>query len=240
MPYEERTYRTWARADDFTPTTVCQGESDLMILAETDVSHEAASLLAEVREDLTYYILRDNRFHASFVPHAPFEDAPPVARRMATAAEKFGVGPMAAVAGAVAEYVGAGLAKKFGNVVVENGGDIFVCSSRPVTFGLFAGEHSPFTGKLRFRVTGGRKRYGVCTSSGTVGHSLSFGKADAVCVVCGNAVDADAAATAFANRVQTRDDVDRVVAWAENHKDIGGIIIAKDDRIGLWGTVEII
>ena len=159
---------------------------------------------------------------------------------MAAAAARFGVGPMAAVAGAVAAAVGDELARRFGDVIIENGGDVFVSSSRPVTFGFYAGPHSPFSGKLRFGVTGMGERFGVCTSSGTVGHSLSFGKADAVTIVGASAVDADAAATAIANRVQTRDDIDRAIEEAQKFKEIKGIIAAKDDRLGLWGAVTMI
>lgn len=240
VAYEERTYREWVRAEGFVRSRAVVEETDLLVLAPCDVSHRAGQLALEAREEILSYIRRDEAFRTALSPHATLPDAPPIAQRMAKSAALFGVGPMAAVAGAVAEQVGQALAEEFKEVVIENGGDIFVSTPRPVVFGFFAGENSPFTGTLRFRVTGVHRTYGVCTSSGTVGHSLSFGRADAVCVLCKSAADADAAATALANRVQKADDVGRVVEEAQGHRSILGIIAAKGDRIGLWGDIEII
>jgi hypothetical protein len=147
---------------------------------------------------------------------------------------------MAAVAGAVSDYIGEQLYLKNGDVVIENGGDIFVQCGRPVTFGLYAGEHSPFTGKVKFTVRSSGKPMGVCTSSGTVGHSLSFGKADAVCVISENATLADAAATALCNRVKKVSDIEEVLAHARSFKEITGVIAAIEDKIGIWGEIELI
>src|SRR5690606_22056825 len=92
-------------------------------------------------------------------------------------------------------------------VIVENGGDIYLRMDRPVEIGLYAGADSPFSGTLRLRVDPRGAGLGVCCSSGTVGHSLSFGKADAVVTVAADAALADAAATSLCNRIQTTDDI---------------------------------
>lgn len=238
--YEERSYQQWMASEGLVYSRAAVKESDLLIAAPHDVQERATALLCEARVTLERYIERDGRFQTTLTPHLILPDAPLLVRRMAASAERFSVGPMATVAGAVAEYVAEALVQQEDEVLVENGGDIAVASNRPVTFGLFAGEHSPFTQKVRFRVTAGRERYGVCTSSGTVGPSFSFGKADAVCIVAASAIDADAAASAYANQIQTKEDVARVVALAEGDTRILGIIAAKDDCLGIFGAVELI
>jgi ApbE superfamily uncharacterized protein (UPF0280 family) len=234
--YQERTYRHWVRSDDLVPSHVCQNESDLYVLAEADVTSAAGDLLKEVRRDLEAYIRRDEKFRTAFEPYEPAYDAPLIARRMAAAAARYGVGPMASVAGAVAESVGERLE---GDAIVENGGDIFVRCGRRLVFTLYAGEESPFSGRLRFSpsVDG---PFGVCTSSGTVGHSKSFGRADAVCVIARDTAVADAAATALCNRVERTADVDQVVEAAAEDEDILGIIAVMGERLGIWGNVEIV
>jgi len=234
--YQERTYRGWVKADDLVASRVCQDESDLYILSSQDATGAAGDLLAEVRRDLETYIHRDEEFRTALKPHRTACGAPLIARRMAAAAARYDVGPMAAVAGAIAECVGEQLS---GDAVVENGGDIFVRSSRPLVFTLYAGEESPFTGRLRFSplVEGA---YGVCTSSGTVGHSRSFGKADAVCVIARDTAVADAAATALCNRIESEADLDAVVEAAAADGEILGILAVMGERLGVWGCVEIV
>jgi len=180
---------------------------------------------------------RDAEFAASLVPHEVLNETPELARRMAAAAARFGVGPMAAVAGAVAEYVGDGIE---GDVIVENGGDIYARSQQPLTVNLHAGERSPFAGKVKFLVRTGGRPVGICTSSGAFGHSRSFGRADAVCIVCESASDADAAATAFCNRVQGPGDVEGVIEEAKGCDLIKGMLIAAGDKLGAWGDIEFV
>ncbi|HPQ80442.1 MAG TPA: UPF0280 family protein [bacterium] len=240
MEYQERTYRGWVRGEGLVCSKIAEGETDLMILAARDVSGRAMEIAHGAREELSTYIMRDGEFQRSLSPRDVLPDAPAIAKEMARASAAFGVGPMAAVAGAIAARVGRELSEEFGDVIVENGGDIFVASPGPVVFGFYAGEGSPFTGKLRFRTTCGLERYGVCTSSGTVGHSLSFGRADALCVLCEEAAEADAAATALANLIKEKEDVGLAVDEARRHPEILGIIAAKDDRIGIWGKIEVL
>ena len=234
--YQERTYRGWVKADDLVKSHVCRDESDLYILSTKDATAAASELLAEVRRDLEGYIRRDEKFCAALEPHRPAFDAPLIARRMAAAASRYRVGPMAAVAGAIAECVGEQLP---GDAVVENGGDVYVQSGRPLVFTLYAGEDSPFSGRLRFKpqVEG---RFGVCTSSGTVGHSKSFGKADAVCVIARDTAVADAAATAWCNRIEKPDDIELVVEQASADEEVLGVLVVMGDRIGMWGKLEIV
>lgn len=238
--YEERRYRDGIGAEGFVKAVVSCRESDLFILSRADVTSEAEGLLIEARAHIEDHIARDDRFRTTLVPHDVNANAPPIVRRMADAAKIFGVGPMAAVAGAVSDHVGEQIFLKKGDIIVENGGDIFVQCERPVTFGLYAGENSPFTGTVKFVVHSKGKPVGVCTSSGTVGHSLSFGKADAVCIVSHNATVADAAATAICNMIKATSDIERAIEHASSFKDIRGVIAAMEDKIGIWGDIELV
>jgi ApbE superfamily uncharacterized protein (UPF0280 family) len=238
--YQERTYRSLIAVDDLVASRVCAGESDLFILANQDVTQLGCGFLLEVRNDLESYIKRDPTFMTSRVAHRPLHNAPWVVIRMAEVSFYYNIGPMAAVAGAVADCVGQQLMKSQTDVIIENGGDIFVHTRKPIVFTLYAGENSPFSGKLKFKPTVGDSSFGVCTSSGTVGHSYSQGRADAVCVVSQTASQADAAATAMANKVKKKKDIGRVIQEASNNPNIFGIIVAIEDKLGLWGKVEII
>lgn len=238
--YQERTYREWIEPEGLVRTAVSVGESDLLILARSDLAAPAGQLTREVRERIEEYIDRDPGFASALAPYRPFEDAPAIIRRMADAGSKYGVGPMAAVAGAVAEYVGDALSGECDEVIIENGGDVYMKSHRPVTMSLYAGEPSPFTGKVKFRVSPKGRALGVCTSSGVVGHSTSFGCADAVTIICDSALEADAAATAFCNAVRGVADVDAAIKRAEAVESVKGIIVAIEDRLGMWGEVEFV
>jgi len=238
--YQERTYRSLIAVDDLVTSRVCAGESDLLILANQDVTRPGREFLLEVRNDLESYISRDPTFLTSRVAHRPLHNAPWIAIRMAEVSSYYNIGPMAAVAGAVADCVGQQLMKSQTDVIIENGGDIFVHTRKPIVFTLYAGENSPFSGKLKFKPTLSDSSFGVCTSSGTVGHSYSQGRADAVCVVSQTASQADAAATAMGNQVKHRKDIDRVIQEASNDPNILGIIVAMEDKLGIWGKVEII
>jgi hypothetical protein len=171
-------------------------------------------------------------------PLAVEDNAPAIVKEMAEAAAKVGVGPMAAVAGAIAERVGKELLPMSAEVIVENGGDIFLKISKERRIGIFAGK-SVLTQKVAFVVQPGETPLGVCTSSGTVGHSLSFGKADAVVVFSPSTSLADAAATAICNIVQTASDIPQAIEFAQGVKGLKGVAIIKGDKIGLWGQIKL-
>jgi ApbE superfamily uncharacterized protein (UPF0280 family) len=150
-----------------------------------------------------------------------------------------GVGPMAAVAGALAEYVGQDLLKLTPNVIVENGGDIFLKSKDEINIGIFAGDSS-FSEKLALKIRPEEMPIGICTSSATVGPSLSFGIADAVCVKSKSAAMADAAATMIGNLVKTKKDIKKAISGGSQIKDVLGILIIVENEMGLWGEMELL
>ena len=146
---------------------------------------------------------------------------------------------MAAVAGAMAECVGRDLLAFSRQVIVENGGDLFLKAAPPVVTGIFAGA-SPLSMKIGLRIDNARDGMGVCTSSGTVGHSLSRGTADAVCVVSRSCALADAAATAIGNRVRCADDIQHAIRFGRSIDGVLGIVIVIGEKLGAWGAVELV
>ncbi len=217
--------------------TACQ--TNLQILADHDLTAEAMESLLMYRGHLESYIHDHPEFATTLVPYPMAGPAPKIVRDMAAAAERAGVGPMAAVAGAVAEYVGRDLSKHSGEVIIENGGDTYIHVKEPLTVAIAAGD-SPLSMNVGLRFNRTEKPFSVCTSSGTVGHSLSFGKADAVCIVSDSALIADAAATAVGNRVRTGRDIDHAIRFGRGINGVDGIVIIQGKDMGLWGDVELV
>ncbi len=206
------------------------------ILKEAEESARNAVLAC--RGQLEAQIRLQPAFLTSLVPL----DLPPACTlliaEMVHAAKLADVGPMAAVAGAVAEWVGRTLAEQFSEVLVENGGDIWMTGTRDRTAGLFCGN-SPLNGKLGLQLPAGGFPLGLCTSSGTIGHSLSFGRADAATVKAKSASLADAVATGFGNRVKTAEDIPDALEWASSVPGVLGLLVVIGDRMGAWGDMEL-
>ncbi len=236
--YEPRTYRHWVSDKGLVAFSVVIKETDLLIRASRDLTAEALRATGKLRSELEAYIISHPHFQVSLEPLQVERDAPPLVREMAEAAERAGVGPMAAVAGAIAEAVGTELLRFSDEVIVENGGDIFMKSTRERLIGLFAGKSS-LTGKVAFAIRPEETPLGICTSSGTVGHSLSFGKADAVVAFAPSTSLADAAATAIGNRVVSASDIQEALQFAQGIAGLAGAAIVKDDHLGLYGQVRL-
>jgi ApbE superfamily uncharacterized protein (UPF0280 family) len=217
---------------------VCQ-ETDLMIQADRMLANEAREQVLVCRGHIEGYINRYPDFATILVPWRDPEPAPEIVRKMICAGNAVGVGPMAAVAGAVAEAVGRELLAWSRQVVVENGGDIFLKADRPMVAGLFAGD-SPMSLKIGVKVTDCTNGIALCTSSGMVGHSLSRGLADAVCVVSKDCALADAAATAIGNRICTSQDVKPAIRFGKNIPGVMGIVVVTGKEMGVWGQVELV
>lgn len=211
-------------------------ETDLFILAEKDLTSETLSLVRSIRLPLEAYILKNPLFLKSLQPLPEDPYAPEIVRTMLKAGMVAKVGPMASVAGAIAEKVGKTLLKKgfTSQIAVENGGDIFVFLKKPVKIALFAGD-SPFSGKIAILIKKELMPCGVCSSSGKIGHSLSFGKADAITVVHKDTAIADALATAFGNTLKTKEDFKKIVSKAKKIKDLIGIVAILEDKLFLFG-----
>ncbi len=189
------------------------------------------------RKILELYIDRHHGFGRSFEPIEVHDDAPQVARQMARAARLVGVGPMAAVAGAMAQCAcQAALNASDTEAIVENGGDIYLKAAEPVLIALGTGTVK-LVNQLAFSLKPNDTPISICSSSGRMGHSKSFGQCDLATVVAKDAALADAAATQAANMVKTLEDVDLALESINEIEGVEGVIIVKDDRIGLSGKL---
>ena len=197
------------------------------------------NLVAGYRRQLETYIQRDPQFASSLKPHMLVPSAPPMAVEMAEAAEAAGVGPLAAVAGAFAQYVGEQLSRRSGEVIIENGGDIYMRNMKKRRIGIFAAQSS-FSRRIALEIMPEQTPLGICTSSGTVGHSLSFGSADAVVVLSPSAILADAVATASANLVNNAGDLKLAVDFATSITGVTGALAICGDKLAVQGQVKLV
>ncbi|MBW6520089.1 MAG: UPF0280 family protein [Desulfoarculaceae bacterium] len=246
--YRIRNYRQFSDQAELVTTQVRIQETDLQILASKsppfDLKERATELILQSRLQLEHYIVKHPLFLATLDPLPMDFLAPPLVREMLVAAQKAGVGPMAAVAGAIAEFVGRALAAEgVEEIIVENGGDLYVQRLKECWVAIFAGQ-SPLSCKVGLRLLPAQMPVGVCTSSGTVGHSLSFGKADSVTVVARSTALADAAATRLGNEVgaafSPRAGVERALAKAREIEGIEGTVVICGEVIGAMGAVELV
>jgi ApbE superfamily uncharacterized protein (UPF0280 family) len=219
-----RTYRTFTHRE--AALRVCCDRFDLV-----------AAEIVRQRRILDDYINLHPEFKHSLEPIELRPDAPPIAQRMAWAAQLTGVGPMAAVAGAMAQLgAEAALAAGAQEAIVDNGGDIYLKAAEPVVVGLGAGA-AQLADRLAFLLQPHDTPISICSSSGKMGHSMSLGQCDLATVVAQDAALADAAATQAANLVKTVDDVDAALERIARIPGVAGVIIVKDDRIGLAGRL---
>jgi ApbE superfamily uncharacterized protein (UPF0280 family) len=236
--YEPRKYRRWIKNRDLVSFRAVVRETDLYISTQSNLKEIAVKSIKKHRKPLEEYIIRHPIFLHSLEPYAVEDNAPAIVKDMSNAAGIAGVGPMAAVAGAIAEAVGRDMLAYSPEVIVENGGDIFMKSLKKRLIGIYAGG-SLFTGKIALEIEPEDTPLGVCTSSGTVGPSLSLGVADAVITLAPSAALADATATAIGNRIMAAADIDKEIEQGDNKYGLIGLVIIKDDRIGLWGRVKL-
>lgn len=237
--YTERFYRRRVRSSGLVTFEVTVKETDLQVSAEQRLDKESRDLVFESRHQVEGYIRCHPDFLTALEPYPEDAFAPPLVREMIERTREVGVGPMASVAGAIAEYVGRHLLEKTKQVIVENGGDLFFKADRPVTVSVFAGS-SPLSEKIGVVIPTALMPLGVASSSATVGHSLSLGKADAGCILSPSAALADAAATALCNRIQGPKDLNRIDEWAGSVKGILGALVVLGDKLATWGQIELV
>jgi ApbE superfamily uncharacterized protein (UPF0280 family) len=235
-------YRDWVD-NELVRFSVRDKESDLFILADTDLKDKAAEFLRAYRADIEDHVKINPDFLYSLKPLKIGPDElkklPDILRKMYLASARAGVGPMAGVAGAVAECVGVALKPYTENVIIENGGDLYLRSATDRVLGIFAGD-SPLSGRIRIRVRGSDTPMGISTSSGTVGHSLSFGSADSVTILSKDATLADTAATAVCNAVKTEDDIQGALELSKSIEGVLGCVVIYGRKLGSIGKIEFV
>ena len=241
MEYRERSYRSRFSDDERRWFCVKFLESDLWIGVDrgsysASMEADTYAMLVELRRSMDAYLLMDPAYKAALTPYDAGLEAPDILKEMSRVSHKTGIGPMSAVAGAVAKRVAEFLNTK--EVIVENGGDIYAQAASDMDISVFAGQ-SPLSEKIGLHIPADDFPLGICTSSGTVGPSLSLGRADAVMIVCKDVLLADSYATAMANRIKTVDDLQPVIDRIQDIPEILGAIAVKDDRMAITGRFEL-
>lgn len=238
--YQERFYREWIKKEDLIIKHILIKETDLFVSTDRLVDEDfLKTQINRYRADIEGYIAKDKDFLQSLVPVKVTRDAPSIVKDMAKAAKLCCVGPMAAVSGAIAQYLGRSLLDKCHEVIIENGGDIFLKVKKQRKIGIYAGD-SPLSGKIALKIEPRQTPLGVCTSSGTVGHSLSFGNADGAVIVAKSVVLADALATASGNLVKDARDINKAIEFTKTIPGVKGAVIIVGRNLGIWGDIEII
>jgi hypothetical protein len=215
-------------------------ETDMLIKADNwDAIEAAKKSIIRHRNALERYIARNPIFKLSLEPIDVEAGSPKVVQLMADAGRAAGVGPMAAVAGTLAQLaVEDAVASGARNILIDNGGDIFIHGDRSYTIAIHAGR-SPLSDKLALEIDAERLPLSVCTSSATVGPSLSFGEADAATIVANSGALADAAATSVCN--ETRGEPEQAIkAGLERARAIPRLtaaLIIHGRYVGTWGDL---
>jgi ApbE superfamily uncharacterized protein (UPF0280 family) len=218
-----------------------------LIADSNEVFDPAKKAVMNSRILLEQYIIEHPNFETSFEPLEIDTLAPNFIREMMSAGLDAGVGPMAAVAGGLSEIATeAMIANHSEHCIANNGGDISIKGSKSAVIGVFAGDN-PNAKRIGFKLKASELPLGVCTSAGTVGHSISLGSADAVIVFSRSAFLSDASATAIANYVKLDDpegSIQRGLEKAGDIKGLRGCMVFQGELIGTMGkipqTVEVI
>ncbi|MBN1855862.1 MAG: UPF0280 family protein [Dehalococcoidia bacterium] len=234
-----RVYREWVASGGLVRFTVTAHETDLLITAQRDLTREALESASKHRHAIESYFRVHPRFGTSLEPQEAMAGAPPVIQAMARAARIAQIGPLAAVAGAIAEAVGNDLLHYSDEVIVENGGDLFIKTLVPRVVALYAGQ-SGLTGQIGLQIDPAMTPLGICTSAGSFGHSLSFGRADACTVLARSAAVADALATSFCNRIRSSDDLATILDPAHLPPEMLGILATIDGHVGMQGSIQLV
>ena len=241
MEYRERSYRSRFSSDERRWFCVKFLESDLWIGVDrgsyrASMEADTYAMLVDLRRQMDAYLLMDPQYKTALTPYNAGVEAPNILKEMSRVSHKTGIGPMSAVAGAVAKKVAEFLGTQ--EVIVENGGDIYAQAASDMDISVFAGQ-SPLSEKIGLHIPAAEFPLGICTSSGTVGPSLSLGRADAVMIVCKDVLLADSYATAMANRIKTVNDLQSVIDRISDIPEILGAIAVKDDRMAITGRFEL-
>lgn len=237
--YEERTYRRVARPQDLVCYEVVRKETDLFCCTSVDLKAFIEGRALFYRNQLETYIRERPEFLESLRPVAPDPLAPKMVKAMVEASAALGVGPMACVAGAVAEFIGRDIDPRSDEYIIENGGDIFLRTRRERRVLVYA-KDSPYSERIGLKLKPREVPYGICTSSATVGPSLSFGRADAVCVIGRSSLFADGLATRLGNIVHKESDIAAALEEGGRFPGVTAIVIVLGKKLGVWGDVALI
>lgn len=212
--------------------------SGLYIMCDRDISSGLKEPVLNFYRDIETAIVGETNFEKSLVPLKAGKDSPRTIKEMCSAGEVFSVGPMASIAGALCDHLAKSLTDRCSFLMIENGGDVYIKSNGPLEVGIFT-KNAYFKDKLTLLIEAEQTPCGICSSSGSFGHSLSLGKSDLVTVLSRTATIADAAATAIANTINSEEDIDKAIARFKEYREVEGLIIIRNKRIGLWGKLQL-
>jgi len=235
----KRFYRDWSRDKKFHSLHVTAKETDLQVFSSKKVKIDfLQQRIRAYRWEIETYINKDSRFLTSLKPVEVDAQAAPIVKEMSQQAKKANVGPMNTVAGAIAEFLGNDMLKAgYKEVIIENSGDIFLKVNHIHKMGVYVGR-SKLWNKLQLVIKPKDTPLGISTTSGTIAHSMSFGAADSVVIISKSASLSDAVATLVANRINSKDDLQRALDFARSVKGVLGVIIILKNNLVTWGKVE--
>lgn len=241
--YERRFYRYWHRKDNQPVNNVYEvhyRQTNLWIRSNGVFKKEISTLVIKSHNEIMKYASRNPSFLSSLVP-LPFDNtAPPIVKLMLRAAIEANVGPMAAVAGAIADRIGRMLMPLSPeSVIVENGGDCFIHANNDVFVGIYGGKGAVISKPITVKVRRDQLPISVCTSSSSIGHSLSFGRAHAATVFARDGAFADAMATAIANSLKGPASIEPVLSRWGKHPEVIAVVAVVGNSIGFYGDIEL-
>ncbi|RLI51526.1 MAG: UPF0280 family protein [Candidatus Thorarchaeota archaeon] len=233
----ERFYRNLIKVENLKKFVVKVKETDILVFAEKNLKKEIEEEVKKQREILERYIKIHPEFYFSFSP-VEVESNEEIIKLMSLSSKLTKTGPMASVAGAIAEIIGRKFLPLSEEIFIENGGDIFLNLKNEVKIGIYAGK-SPFSMKIGIKIKK-ENPVGIATSSGTVGHSFSYGDADAVTVISNSSAFSDGAATYFGNLIKGKIDKELIEREINDFPFIEGILIIRGKELFVWGKIELI
>ena len=242
----KKRYRELFNSKDLVSFRINQKETDIYVAVGNRekgnlkrIIAKTEKLIEDCRRDIENYIKNYPLFEMSFRPVAVDSDAPEIIKEMAQAALLANVGPFASVAGAIAGAVGRKLSEEISDVIIENGGDVFIKTTKTRKVGIYY-DREEISNGFGLEVHPPDTPLGICASSGTCGHSFSFGRADVAVAVSNSTALADACATAMGNLIEESRDITKGINFAKSIEGIKGVVIIKDGRFGFWGDIRII
>jgi hypothetical protein len=217
------------------------GETHIRLTSDL-ANHGLRDYVIAIRTDLKSHIAHNEDFLLSLTPIEEYDDnLPLIVRRMYESSLAADVGPMACVAGTVSElcldYL---IERKSKHSIVENGGDIALINDRKVLCGIYSTNEILGNG-IAFEIKKRNSPLGICTSSGRIGHSISFGESDSVTVISSSPSVADGLATRIANDAAGSTSEDRVMNALETadeyRKYYTGVLIISGDNVATAGRL---
>jgi len=240
--FSNRHYRNFVQTDHLNNYKVTVQETNLSVYSNLILIDEIKESILKCRNYIESYINQYPEFLSTLTPYNEPGPKHSIIEKMIRDSMAANTGPMASVAGTISEFVVKNIKKNHRSVtdlIIENGGDIYMYNSRPVTIAVFAGD-SPLSMKFGIEFNKPEEYISFCTSSGKIGHSLSFGSADAVCVISKSGSLADAVATSLGNIIKNKNDIKDGIELGKRIIGVKGIVIIKHDKIGMWGDIKLV